>query len=447
MNAAPLQHRSSPASYPLDPSWRWLGLPALVFAFLLTGCGTHTPRARPEKTVEVDVTTPITDEVIDYQDFTGRLDAFRTVDIRAHVTGYVTEGTLKEGDLVQKGDTLFKIDSRTFAADLAQAEANLKLGLTERDLQAANSVRARRLVGTRTMSREEYDQIEAAAAKAVASVGSLEAARNRAKLYVDYCNVTAPFSGRISRRLVDPGNLVKADDTILTTLVADDPVYAYFDVDERTYLDLTGHKPRKVDPSYPTSTPAAPSKSVESALPQLRFPVLTQLANETDFKTPGVVDFLDNRLNGNTGTIRMRAVFKNPDSRLKAGLFARVRLPIGSFYRTLLIPDEALQSDQGRKFVYIVDRENAVQYRAVELGQAVHELRVIKAVKRDKDGKVVSGLEEGDRVVISGLQRIRPKMQVKVTVKEPPPRPEFPLRDLLHDAINEARPKRAAKAE
>jgi RND family efflux transporter MFP subunit len=446
MHAAPLQHRSSPASYPQAPSWRWPGLPALVIAFLLTGCGIHTPRARPEKTVEVDVTTPIADEVIDYQDFTGRLDAFRTVDIRAHVTGYVTEGTLKEGDLVQKGDSLFRIDSRTFKADLAQAEANLKLGITERELQAANAVRARRLVGTRTMSREEYDQIEAAAAKAVANVGSLEAARDRAKIYVDYCNVTAPFSGRISRRLVDPGNLVKADDTILTTLVADDPVYAYFDVDERTYLDLTGQKPRKSEQSYPTSMPAPAAKSVESALPQLRFPVLTQLANEKDFKTPGVVDFLDNRLNGNTGTIRLRAVFKNPDSRLKAGLFVRVRLPIGTFYRTLLIPDEALQSDQGRKFVYVVDRENTVQYRAVELGQAIHDLRVIKAVKRDKDGKIVSGLEGGDQVVISGLQRIRPKMQVKATVKDPPKRPEFPLRDLLHDAINEAHPKPAKPA-
>src|SRR4051812_44523035 len=144
MNAAPLQHRSSPASDPLPPSWRWLGLLALVFAFLLTGCGTH-PRARPEKTVEVDVTTPIADEVIDYQDFTGRLDAFRTVDIRAHVTGYVNEGTLKEGDLVQKGDSLFRIDPRPFNADLAQAEANLKLGITERDLQEANAARASRL--------------------------------------------------------------------------------------------------------------------------------------------------------------------------------------------------------------------------------------------------------------------------------------------------------------
>lgn len=441
MNAAP-QQRSSPTPYPLAPSWRWLGLPALVCAVLLPGCGAPT-RARPEKTVEVDVTTPVADEVIDYQDFTGRLDAFRTVDVRAHVTGYVTEGTLKEGDLVRKGDTLFRIDSRTFVADLAQAEANLKLGIAERDLQDLNAARARRLVGTRTMSREEYDQTVAAAAKAAANVGSLEAARDRAKIFVDYCNVTAPFSGRISRRLVDPGNLVKADDTILTTLVADDPVYAYFDVDERTYLDLTGHKPRKSEPSFPTSLAGPAPGSVESSLPQIHFPVVTQLANEKDFKTPGVVDFLDNRLNGNTGTIRMRAIFKNAEARLKAGLFVRVRLPIGGFYRTLLIPDEALQSDQGRKFVYVVDRENAVQYRAVELGQAIHDLRVIKAVKRDKDGRVVSGLEEDDRVVISGLQRIRPKMQVKVTVKDPPHRPEFPLRDLLHDAIHETRPKPA----
>src|SRR5262249_37851771 len=158
--------------------------------------------------------------------------------------------------------------------------------------------------------------------------------------------VTAPHNGRISRRYTDPGNLVKADETLLTTLVADDTVYAYFDVDERTYLDLAGDKP-------------APSQS-PSPSAQRKLSVLMQLANQKEFSLPGSVDFVDNRLNGNTGTIRMRGVFPNPRGVLKSGLFARVRLPVGDFYPALLVPDEALQSDQGRKFVYLVDAENKV---------------------------------------------------------------------------------------
>ncbi len=238
----------------------------------------------------------------------------------------------------------------------------------------------------------------------------------------------SPLTGRISRRFIDPGNLVKADDTMLTTVVADEPIYAYFDVDERTYLDLAGEKP--------TSSPSA-------RLQALHFPVLMRLANEDDFVHQGDVDFLDNRLNGNTGTIRMRGVFKNPHGTLKAGLFIRVRLPIGSAYRTLLVPDEALQSDQGRKYVYVVksvtqedeegtkEQKDIVEYRRVEPGQAVGGLRVIKALKKDKAGKILDGLEPGDRVIISGMQRVRPNLAVKAKSKAPPKSPGSPITRML----------------
>jgi multidrug efflux system membrane fusion protein len=391
MNASSLRHP-------------WCAAVALLGSVLLVGCG-HGPPPRPDKTVEVVVTTPISDDVLDYQDFTGRLDAFRTVDVRTRVTGYVLEAPFKEGDLVQKGNVVFLIESKTYRADLAQAEANLQQATAERNLQEANANRARQMVSSRAMGREEYDLIIANQAKSSATVGALKAARDRAALYVEYSSVIAPISGRISRRFVDPGNLVKADDTMLTTIVADDTVYAYFDVDERTYLDLVGEKPS-------VSSSARPA--------ELKFPVLMRLANAEEFTHPGNVDFIDNRLNGNTGTIRMRALFQNPRGTLKSGLFVRIRLPIGSSYKALLIPDEAVQSDQGRKYIYIVGADNKVEYRTVTLGQPIQGLRVIK-----------EGVKPGERVVISGMQRVRPELQVEPAMQAPPKPPGSPLEKLI----------------
>ncbi len=382
-------------------------------ALVLAGCDHGPAPTQGVKKPKVVVTEPVVGKVVDFQDFTGRLDAVKTVDIRSRVSGYVTQIPFKEGDYVKEGDLLFQIDTRQYQADLNQAEANLKLALADRNLQEKNADRARKMILTQAISREDYDTAQAAFEKAGASVGAFEAARDKAKLYVDYTHVIAPVSGRISRRYVDPGNLAMADNTILTTIVTEDPMYAYFDVDERTYLDLL----------------QAVSPGSTSWVEGLRFPVLMRLANETEFKRMGVIDFIDNRVTGSTGTVKMRGVFDNPGGLLKAGLFVRIRLPIGQPYRSILIPDEAVQSDQERKYVWVVNKNNEVEYRSVNIGQAVHELRVIRPPAKGKEGK--EGLAEGESVIVSGLQRVRKGMVVEPERQAPPAPPDVALVRLL----------------
>jgi RND family efflux transporter MFP subunit len=377
---------------------------AVFLAVVAAGCGPSAARAPEKKAPEVLVTTPISDEVADYQDFTGRLDGLKTVDIRARVSGFVLSAPFKEGDLVKEKELLFLIDEKPYQADLNLAAANLKLAEADQNLQQKTASRARMLVSTNAMAQEEYDTAVASYEKSRASTDAVSASRDRAQLYLGYAQVRAPMNGRISRRQVDPGNLVTADTTVLTTIVNDQQLYAYFDVDERTYLDLMG--------------PVVQGESTMSA--KLGFPVLSRLANEEQFLRSGVVDFVDNRVNATTGTIRMRAVFENPTGSLRAGMFVRIRLPVGALYQALLIPDEAVLSDQGRKYVFIVDDKDEVVYRPVTLGQEITGLRVIK-----------KGLSKGERVVVGGMQRVRSGVQVHAEMQDPPKRPDSPLGKLL----------------
>src|SRR5262245_26591949 len=381
---------------------------AVVAALGLAGCSKEQP-AKAAKNPRVIVTTPITDTVIDYQDFTGRLDAIPTVDIRARVTGYVTEAPFKEGDVVQKGQLLFQIDKRPYQADLNQAISNLNVAIADRNLQEKNLERMKKLPPN-AASPEELETVTASFEKSKASVAALEATRDRAKLYLEYTSVIAPIGGRISRRFVDPGNLVNADMTVLTTIVSENPIYAYFDVDERTYLDVLGV--------------AAPGQTAWTE--GLDFPVLIRLATDSDFERVGTIDFVDNRVIATTGTVRMRGVFKNPNGLLKPGLFVRIRLPIGSAYKTILIPDEAVQSDQERKYVWVVNANNKVEYRSVKIGQAIQKWRVIGPAKQVNEGK--EGITPGERVIVSGMQRVRNDIMVDAEPsKEQLPAPKVPL--------------------
>ena len=354
----------------------------LLSAVIASGCNNTSASSQTPKVTEVVVTQPTIEEVTDYREFTGRLESSKAVEVRAHVTGYIDSAPFKEGDIVHAGDLLFQIDPRTFQADLNQADANLNQAIAERKFQERSAERARLLNSQNSgaIKREEFDQIVAALEKAEATVVAMRAARDRAKVYLDYTHVTASQSGRISRRFVDPGNLVKADETPLTVIVAEDPIYAYFDVDERTYLDLV----RAAMSGESTHIPVGDLK------------VQFRLVNEDSFARTGSVDFIDNRVVGNTGTIRMRGVFANPDGYLKPGLFVRMRLPITKPYKAIVVQEETLLSDQGRRYVYVVNDKNEAVYRSVKLGQAVHGMRV-----------VTEGLKEGDRVILSGMQRVR----------------------------------------
>jgi multidrug efflux system membrane fusion protein len=419
--------------------------------------------------IEVIVTEPITDEVTDYQDFTGRLDALKTVDIRPRVAGYIIEAPFKEGDLVHAGDVLFQIDPRPYKAQLDAAQATFvaaqaQVAVNEANLKLARITYARAKAAGSASTPLELDQdrtqeqvTEASLNLARANLGKAAADLETAKLNYEWTTVKAPLDGRISRRYVDPHNLVNADNTMLTTIVTVDPVYAYFDVDERTYLDLMGS--------------AAGGGSLFSGL---KFPVLMRLANESDFTHVGTVNFLDNRVTGNTGTIRMRGEFhnarwaaalaadawslvaqsqgragtamgltpyllgaaesaivtRNGKAVFKPGLFVRIRLPVGLPREEILISEEAILSDQGRKYVYVVNKDNKAEYRSVTLGQAVGGLRVIK-----------EGLSLGEQVVVSGMQRVQRDKEVKKTIKAPPSPPHASLSRLLglhRDAAKDA---------
>jgi RND family efflux transporter MFP subunit len=414
-DASFLKDRTRPPAKAISWRRRCLGILFAALPVLAAGCSKPQAAANDAKVAEVIVTTPITDEVMDYQDFTGRMDALKTVDIRARVSGYVKEIPFKEGDEVHEGDLLFLIDPDPYQADLNQAVANLKTAEADLKLQRQLADRAQRLVGGGSVSKEEYDQAMGAYEKSQATIGAMQAARDRAQLYLNYTRVIAPISGRISRRLVDPGNLIKADDTMLTTIVTEDPLYAYFDVDERTYLELVGAALAQTSPSSVQSTPEANSLNAGKPLP-----VLMRLANEEEFTRIGRINFVDNRVVATTGTIRMRGLFDNPKKTLKPGLFVRIRLPIGQKYQAVLIADEAIQSDQGRKYVFVVNDKNEVVYRPVTLGQGIHGLRVIK-----------EGLKAGERVIISGMQRVRPKMTVQAKMQDPPKPPHSLLTRVL----------------
>ncbi len=415
----------------------------LLLAVLAVGCARPAPPVAPTKPPEVIVELPAVQSVTDFEDFTGRTEAVAAVEIRARVSGYLDKVEFTDGADVAKGAPLFQIDPVLYQAEVERSRAALSQAKANRDQAAADLDRASRdyervaRLGT-GLSREEIDRASADKAKTAATLASFTAAigiadatLKVAEQNLTWTHITAPFAGRASKRVLDPGNLVMADATVLTSLVQLNPIYVYFDVDDRTLLRVR----RLVRAGR---VPSARERAT---------PVQVGLPDEDGFSYTGDIDFIENTLDPGTGTLRIRATVPNDNLLLSPKQFVRVRLPIGTPKEAVLVPEEALGTDQGQKFVYVVveattDQGETVQqvaYRQVKPGQQFGPLRAI-----------TDGVKAGERVIVSGLQRVKPgaKVTPKMADKKPAdaaPKPAKPTADPTGDKGNSAGSRPAAE--
>jgi RND family efflux transporter MFP subunit len=360
----------------------------------LAGCQrTTAPPAKPGDPTVI-VATPITREVADFEDFVGQTMAVMTIDVRARVTGYLDKVFFEDGTEVEKDVQLFQIDPRPYEADVARTKAALAQADAHNRRLEADYKRAQALLARDQLARADYDLTAGDYAESTAMVDSARAQYEYAQLNLAFTKVLAPITGRLSRRLVDPGNLVSQDSTILTSIVSLDPIYVYFDLDERTLLKIR----RLVN--------AGKIKSRTEA----EIPVFAALADEEAYPHRGTIDFSDNRLDTSTGTLRVRAKLPNPKPReFSPGMFMKVHLPVGVPHSAMLVPEEAVGTDQGEKFVFVVDAENVVRQRRLKAGGLYFQ----------KWRAVDSGLGPDDRIIISGLQRVRPGLKVVAKPGQP----------------------------
>jgi RND family efflux transporter MFP subunit len=366
----------------------------MAIAALLFSC---KPKPSAPPPTEVTITRPISKEVTEWDDFTGRLEPIKSVEVRARVSGYLDSIHFKDGQTVKAGDLLFVIDPRPYEAEAERADAELKRAEAQRNLAQQNLQRAEKLMQGSTIAPEQYDTRRNEFNIAAANVAEAQAAAKAAQLNLEFTKVKAPIDGRISRRFADEGNFISggsAQSTLLTTIVPFNPLYATFDADERivlkyTRLDLAGQR---------KSSRGTPN------------PVRIALADEEKFSHEGKMDFVDNRLDPETGTLRGRALIDNSDGLLTPGLFVRVQLKGRGPYPALLIPDEAIGTDQSKRFVMVVDKDGLVQRKFVTPGRLHEGMRAID-----------DGLTAEDRVIVGGLMRARPGMPVKI--KETPTAP------------------------
>ncbi|WP_202845112.1 efflux RND transporter periplasmic adaptor subunit [Luteimonas saliphila] len=363
---------------PLNPGLRLARLvPVLLAVALAVACSSNAaPGDGAPPPPEVSVAEVVARPVRQWDDFTGRVSAIETVDLRARVSGYVERVAYEEGQEVRKGDLLFAIDPRPYRAALDQALAELERARSEARLASAQNTRAKALVEARAISREEFETRNAATAQGDAAVRAAEAAVAAARLDLQFTQVRSPIDGRAGRAMVTTGNLAQADATLLTTVVSQDPVHVYFEADEQTWL------------RYSRLARNGERATTDNA-------VRVGLAGEDGYPHAGTVDFVDNRVDPATGTIRARAVLRNPERLFTPGLFARVQLEGSAQFDALLVDDKAVLTDQDRKYVYVLGDDNTAQRRDVVLGRLVDGLRVVQ-----------SGLAPEDRVIVNGLQKV-----------------------------------------
>jgi multidrug efflux system membrane fusion protein len=359
----------------------------------LAGCARNAVQVAPAEPPAVPVSRPVVRAITDHVDFTGRTDAVESVNVVPRVTGYLVRTTFKPGSVVKAGDELFEIDARPYKAQLDQAEGQVKL--YQAQLQLAKTTLARDQEISKTpgaVSAQQLDQDRAAVDEADARVKAYQASTEVYKLNLSFTKVTSPIDGQVSRFYLTTGNLVNQDQTLLTTVVSLDPMYAYFDMDEPTLLRAR----RAVN----EGRILLPENGV--------VPVFMGLQGEDGYPHRGEVDFVNNQVNSTTGSIAVRGLFPNPKPEtgtrlLSPGMFVRIRLPLGEPHQALLVIDRAIMSDQGQKKVYIVDAENRAQEARVTTG----------TLQEDGMREITTGLKATDRVIVGGLQQVRPRDLVR----------------------------------
>lgn len=360
-------------------------LPA-VLTLALAACA-HSQASGPQAAPpapEVTVATVIAKPLRDFEEFSGRLQAIDSVEIRPRVSGFIDSVQFTEGTRVRKGQLLFRIDPRPFQAEVDRLNAELRRARSQSALAASNHERGKRLVAQHMISQQDFDQLATAASTATDDIGAAAAALETARLNLEFTEVRSPIDGRTSRALITAGNLV-SNTSVLTTVVSDDPVYAYFDADEQTYLKFA-----------PRGTAQGARETQDS--------VYMGLIDEDGYPHAGRLDFVDNQVDPQSGTIRGRAVFDNKDGRFTPGLFARIKLVGGAVRDTILIDERAVGTDLGKKFVLALKSDNTLEYRPVTLGASVEGLRVVS-----------NGLAANETIVVNGLQHVRPGIAVKPT--------------------------------
>jgi multidrug efflux system membrane fusion protein len=357
-----------------------LAVASVLALAVLAGCsGQASENAPPPPQVGIAVVE--VKPVSQWDEYSGRIEAVESVELRPRVSGYIEQVNYREGQEVKKGDVLFTIDARSYQAQLARAQAELSRARSRASVGRSEAERARKLSEQQVISAESWEQRRAVAEQAQADVAAAQAAVDTARLDLEWTRVRAPIAGRAGRALVTAGNLVGAGDgaSVLTTVVSLDKVHVHFDADERSFLRYAqmarnGQRPDERDGQVP---------------------VQVALADEAGFPHRGLVDFLDNQVDRGTGTIRARALLDNADRRFTPGLYARVRVLGSGEFQAALVDDKAVLTDQDRKYVYVVDAEGKAQRREVEVGRKAGDLRIVE-----------EGLAAGDKVIVSGVQRV-----------------------------------------
>jgi membrane fusion protein, multidrug efflux system len=370
---------------------------AVIGTIVLSACGhsqAQSPVAAAPPPPAVTVAEVIARPLHHWDELTGELQAVNTVDVRPRVSGFIDSVQFTEGARVSKGQVLFQIDPRPFEIEIERLTAELKRAQSKLDYTTAGRARAERLFAQNAIAREEYEQLTSAETEASGDLGSLNAQLHAARLNLEYSHVRSPIDGHVSRAVITSGNLV-SNTNLLTTVVSDDPIYAYFDTDEATYLRFVRQERGE---RTPLRAAAAHDPSSSAS------PVYMGLVGEQGYPHQGRLDFIDNQVDARSSTIRVRAVFDNKDGRFTPGLFARIKLVANDSYNAILIDERAVGNDLGKKFVLILKPDSTVEYRPVTLGTRIDGLRVVE-----------EGLQPADTIVVNGLQHVMAGAKVAAT--------------------------------